>query len=164
MTDDPNVRLTSPARVLAGIAGMALLLAVGRPAAMQTTAKKAPAPAPAKAAPTGKKALTDTKSLAAGKAIFERPTSLCITCHRNDLGGVVGPNLTDGFWLHGCSVNELMKSVRGGYPVQGMLPYGGGPALSETEVHQVVSYILSKRGSAPPRPKPRDPARDKPCT
>src|SRR5438046_5212702 len=40
-------------------------------------------------------ALTDPPSLAAGKAIFEGPDNVCYSCHRPDLGGMIGPNLTD---------------------------------------------------------------------
>src|SRR5437868_4286573 len=39
--------------------------------------------------------LTDADSLAKGRAIFESTRSGCFTCHRPDLGGMVGPNLTD---------------------------------------------------------------------
>ena len=49
-------------------------------------------------------ALTDAASLAKGKAIFEGPENVCSSCHRPDLGGLVGPNLTDDYWLHGCSM------------------------------------------------------------
>jgi cytochrome c oxidase cbb3-type subunit 3 len=51
-------------------------------------------------------ALTDAASLDKGRAIFENAASLCSSCHRPDLGGLVGPNLTDTGWLHGCSVND----------------------------------------------------------
>jgi cytochrome c oxidase cbb3-type subunit III len=109
-------------------------------------------------------ALTDQASLATGKSIFESPTSLCSSCHRPDLGGLVGPNLTDDRWLHGCSAGEVMTSIRTGYPVRGMLPYGGGAALSEVQLRQVASFVLSRRGSRPLNPKPIEPARDKACS
>src|SRR5436190_1608278 len=35
--------------------------------------------------------------------------------------------------------------------------------LTDAEVQQVASYVLSKRGTAPPNPKPADPERDKTC-
>ena len=44
-----------------------------------------------------------------------------------------------------------------------MLPYGIGKPLTDEQVLQVASYVLSKRGSAPPNPKPIDPERDKAC-
>ena len=117
----------------------------------------APAPAAAVAA------LTDAESLEKGRTIFTSQTSLCQSCHRPDLGGLVGPDLTDERWLHGCAPGEVMHSIATGYPPRGMLPYGGGPRLSETELLQLASYVLSRRGSRPVNPKAPDPARDKTC-
>jgi cytochrome c oxidase cbb3-type subunit 3 len=108
--------------------------------------------------------LTDPESLAQGQAIFEGQASLCFSCHRADLGGLVGPNLTDGDWLHGCGMGDVVASIKTGYPLKGMLPYGVGKALSEEQVRQVASYVLSKRGSSPINPKPRDAEHDKPCS
>ena len=109
-------------------------------------------------------ALTDPASLAKGQAIFASQTSVCQTCHRPDLGGLVGPNLTDDLWLHGCAAGDVMRNIATGFPPRGMLPYGGGPKLSETELLQLASYVLSRRGSRPPNPKAPDPARDTPCS
>ena len=108
-------------------------------------------------------ALTDPADLQRGQAIFESDTHPCHACHRKDLGGLVGPDLTDGQWMHGCSAGAIVQSIRSGYPLRGMLPYGGGPALSDAELLQVASYILSKRGSAPAGAKPPDPSDDRPC-
>jgi hypothetical protein len=44
-----------------------------------------------------------------------------------------------------------------------MVPYGGGPPLTDPQLLQVASYILSKRGSKPANPKLPDPVRDKAC-
>jgi cytochrome c oxidase cbb3-type subunit 3 len=107
--------------------------------------------------------LTDAASLEKGRAIFESPASLCFSCHRPDLGGLVGPNLTDEPWLHGCSVEEVAASIRNGYPQRGMLPFGGGAPLDDAQLQQLASYVLSRRGSSPVNPKPADPERDKPC-
>src|SRR5690606_3917558 len=68
-------------------------------------------------------ALTDAASLEKGRAIFEGESNVCASCHRPDLGGLVGPDLTDDLWLHGCSVGEVMESIRTGYPTRGMLTY-----------------------------------------
>ncbi len=108
-------------------------------------------------------ALTDGQSLDRGRAIFEGPDNTCFACHRPDLGGLVGPNLTDQYWLHGCTAADLMRDVKGGFPQKGMLPFGTGKVLTDDQVLQVVSYVLSKRGSNPPNPKPIDPERDAVC-
>ncbi len=106
--------------------------------------------------------LEDAASLFAGKAIFEGP-QLCHTCHRKDLGGQVGPNLTDQYWLSGCDVAAIMASIEAGAPLKGMLPYGNGQPLSGEQMLQVTSYILSLQGSNPPNAKAPDPARAQVC-
>jgi cytochrome c oxidase cbb3-type subunit 3 len=108
-------------------------------------------------------ALTDQASLDKGRAIFEGPGNACFSCHREDLGGLVGPNLTDDRWLHACSIQDVVNSIKTGYPLKGMLPYGVGKPLPDDQVLQVASYVLSKRGSSPPSPKPPDAERDKTC-
>ena len=108
-------------------------------------------------------ALTDPASLEKGKAIYEG-ANLCHACHRADLGGMVGPNLTDDLWIHGCSPAELVKNIATGFPPLGMLPYGSGTKLSDEELLQVVSYILSRQGSNPEAPRAVDPAREKACS
>ena len=113
---------------------------------------------------TGKVALTDAQNLAAGQAIFEGQRNLCHTCHRKDLGGLVGPNLTDDLWRHGCSVDVMVQNVTTGFPPKGMLPFGSPQRLTDKELLQVVSYVISKHGSNPNNPKATDPEFDKPCT
>ena len=108
-------------------------------------------------------ALTDPASLAAGKAIFEGPDNVCYSCHRPDLGGMIGPNLTDDRWLHGCGIDHIVQSIKTGYPVKGMMPFGTGKALTDQQVLQVASYVLSKHGSNPPNPKPSEADRDVEC-
>jgi cytochrome c oxidase cbb3-type subunit 3 len=107
--------------------------------------------------------LKDPASLSAGKAIFEGPDNVCYSCHRGDLGGMIGPNLTDDDWLHGCSVNEVVASIKTGYPVKGMMPFGTGKPLTDQQVLQVASYVMSKHGTSPPNPKPIEPDRDVDC-
>lgn len=109
-------------------------------------------------------ALTDGPNLAAGEAIFMGDRNLCHTCHRKDLGGLVGPNLTDDNWMHGCSVEEMIADVISGFPPKGMLPFGSTQRLTDTELLQVVSFVISRRGSNPNNPKALDPERDKNCT
>jgi cytochrome c oxidase cbb3-type subunit 3 len=115
------------------------------------------------AAAAGLAALTDPGALAKGEEIFMGQRNLCHTCHRKDLGGLVGPNLTDDKWLHGCTASEMVQNVKTGFPAKGMLPFGSAQPLTDEEVLQVVSFILTKTGSNPGNPKPVDPERDKEC-
>lgn len=107
---------------------------------------------------------TDADTLGRGQAIFTGQSNACHACHREDLGGLVGPNLTDDFWLHGCSPAEIAKNITTGFPEKGMQPYGTASRLSDDQLTDVVSYIVSKRGSSPPNPKATEADRDKPCT
>jgi len=107
------------------------------------------------------KPLDDKHALEVGKTVFESTANACFTCHRNDLGGQVGPNLTDEFWIHGGSFKDIVTSITTGFPEKGMLPYGTGAKLSNEDLLEVASYIWSKRGSNPPDPKAVDTERDK---
>jgi cytochrome c oxidase cbb3-type subunit 3 len=107
--------------------------------------------------------LIDADSLAKGRAIFESSRNACFTCHRPDLGGLVGPNLTDDHWRHGCSLHDVMTDIRTGFPAMGMMPFGIGQPLTDDQLLQLASYVLSKRGTSPPNPKPLEADRDKPC-
>lgn len=108
--------------------------------------------------------LTDSESLEKGKDIFNGPENVCATCHREDLGGMVGPDLTDDYWLHGCSIEEVAASIVSGFPDKGMVPYGSGIKLGDLQLMQVASYIVSMRGSKPVNPKPAEEGRDVLCS
>jgi len=75
----------------------------------------------------------------------------------------VGPNLTDEYWLHGCSPEEIANSIKQGYPSKGMMPYGGGGEMSNEEVEKVVGYIVSLRGTEPANAKAPNESRAKKC-
>ena len=104
--------------------------------------------------------LTDAASLKDGNKHFH---AVCFACHGAQAQGMVGPNLTDEYWLHGCKINQIMKNITTGFPDKGMPPFGGGPTLSEKQLQDVASYIISLQGSNPPNPKPVDMSRAKKC-
>lgn len=129
----------------------------------EVSAAEARAPRPPAAAAPAVVAKNDADSLSEGKALFEAQAHMCVTCHRADLGGLVGPNLTDDFWIHGCTTAAVAQNIKVGFTSQGMLPYGGGPALTDDELAELAGYILSKRGSNPANAKAKDPTRDVEC-
>ncbi len=100
--------------------------------------------------------LEDEANMQAGREIFNSTKGLCYTCHREDGGGQVGPNLTDAYWLHGCDMESIVANIITGFPERGMVPYGSGQKLTDKELLQVSSYILSMQGSNPADPKPAD--------
>jgi len=79
-------------------------------------------------------------------------TTYCAPCHRPDGGGIVGPNLTDDFWIHGSNYVDNVKTIINGVPEKGMLTWRG--VLKPNEITSVASYIYTLRGTKPPNPKP----------
>lgn len=106
--------------------------------------------------------LTDAASLAAGKQMFEGEQA-CASCHKADGGGLVGPNLTDNLWIHGCSFDDVVKSIQTGFADKGMPAYGNGTKISDEKVAQLASYVMSLKGTNPPDAKAADAAREVPC-
>ena len=87
-------------------------------------------------------------NLAAGKNIFE---TICSACHGKAGQGVVGPNLTDDYWLHGGSINDIFKTIKYGYPEKGMKSWKDD--YSPTQIADLASYILTLHGTNPPGAK-----------
>ena len=95
-------------------------------------------------------ALTDTKSLAEGKVLFE--TKTCVVCHLNDGGGSIGPNMTDDNWILGGGFKNIYNTIsKGGRPGKGMIAWE--TVLSAKERQLLTSYILSLKGTTPAVPK-----------
>ena len=91
----------------------------------------------------------DPAVLAQGQATF---IQLCAPCHRPDGGGLVGPNLTDNYWIHGSNYVDNVKTILNGVPEKGMLTWRG--VLKPSAIQAVASYIYPLRGTKPPNPKP----------
>jgi cytochrome c oxidase cbb3-type subunit 3 len=83
-----------------------------------------------------------------GKEVF---ISNCASCHRNDGGGSVGPNLTDEYWLHGGSVRNIYATIKNGVPEKGMISWA--PILKPEEIRDAAFYIMSIQGTNPPGSK-----------
>ena len=83
-----------------------------------------------------------------GKQIF---VSTCSTCHGKFGEGGVGANLTDDYWIHGGSINDIFKTVKYGWPDKGMKSWKED--LSPMQIAQVSSYVKTLRGTNPPNPK-----------
>ncbi|WP_207432021.1 c-type cytochrome [Sabulibacter ruber] len=97
---------------------------------------------------TNFKPLTEAPKLEAGKAAFVQN---CAACHGAEGQGVVGPNLTDEFWLHGGDVNDIYKTIKYGVTSKGMVAWQ--KKLSDDQILEVSSYILSIQGSKPANAK-----------
>jgi cytochrome c oxidase cbb3-type subunit III len=95
--------------------------------------------------------LSDQEVLARGLQTY---TTLCAPCHRDDGGGLVGPNLTDDYWIHGGEFSQNLRVIWDGVPDKGMVSWKG--ILQPADIHAVASYIYTLRGTTPPNPKPRE--------
>jgi cytochrome c oxidase cbb3-type subunit 3 len=93
--------------------------------------------------------LTAAVDIEAGKAIFTNPAN-CTPCHRADAGGVVGPNLTDDYWLYGGSIQDVFKTIKYGTN-KGMRAWKDD--LSAKQIAQVASFVKSLHGTNPVNPK-----------
>jgi cytochrome c oxidase cbb3-type subunit 3 len=91
----------------------------------------------------------DPAVLAQGKETF---LTLCAPCHRPDAGGLVGPNLTDDYWIHGSNFVDNLKIIWDGVPSKGMVTWKG--TLKPATIYAAGSYVYSLRGTKPPNPKP----------
>lgn len=86
--------------------------------------------------------------LAAGKAIFVQN---CVACHGQNGEGIVGPNLTDEYWLHGGKINNVFRTIKYGVPDKGMISWE--KQLSPKQISDVANFIESLKGTNPPNPK-----------
>jgi cytochrome c oxidase cbb3-type subunit 3 len=93
-------------------------------------------------------AVKDPATVAAGKALF---LEKCSPCHRPDAGGLIGPNLTDEYWIHGGKPEQIWKTVNGGVLEKGMPAWG--QQLPPEQILRAVSYVITLRGSHPVNPK-----------
>lgn len=93
--------------------------------------------------------LEDEASLASGQETW---TKICSVCHLMDGGGLVGPNMTDNYWIHGNTIEEQFNIVTNGVIEKGMIPYKD--QLSEQKRLEVISFInLKIVGTTPATPK-----------
>lgn len=93
------------------------------------------------------KYLDGEADIAAGKALF---TQNCIACHGDNASGLVGgnpgtgPNLTDDYWLHKGSINDIFYTIKYGWPDKGMKSWKED--FSPMKIAQLASYIKSMHG------------------
>jgi cytochrome c oxidase cbb3-type subunit 3 len=97
--------------------------------------------------------LEDQERIEEGREIYMSNGNLCYTCHGANGEGIVGPNITDDLWIHGCSAKEIASSIIEGYPDRGMIAYGSGARLSDEQVQSLISYIASIQGTEPANAK-----------
>ena len=84
----------------------------------------------------------DAAVLDSGRQTYAK---FCAPCHRADGGGLVGPNLTDDYWIHGSNYTDTVKIIWDGVPAKGMITWK--TVLKPDEIQSVASYIYTLRGA-----------------
>jgi len=84
----------------------------------------------------------DGGTIGSGRDIY---TKFCAPCHRVDGGGLVGPNLTDDYWIHGSNYVDTVKVIWNGVPAKGMITWK--TILKPDQIQSVASYIYTLRGA-----------------
>jgi cytochrome c oxidase cbb3-type subunit 3 len=92
--------------------------------------------------------VNDPAAVASGKAIFAKN---CVPCHGVDGGGIIGPNLTDDYWIHGGRIEQIHATIFSGVLVKGMPTWG--KLLKPVDVQRVTAYVWTLHGTTPAKPK-----------
>lgn len=88
--------------------------------------------------------------VAHGAEVF---SSRCIGCHAADGRGLIGPNLTDLFQIHGATRMDLYGTIVGGAPGTAMIAWG--EVMKPAEIVAVATYVSSLRGKNLPGKEPQ---------
>lgn len=91
---------------------------------------------------------SDPAQVAAGATAY---ATYCAACHGDQGQGLIGPNLTDAYWIHGGSDVDLYNVVTRGVVERGMAPWEA--VLTPEQRAQVVAFIRSLQGTNPPGAK-----------
>src|SRR5690606_6343141 len=83
-----------------------------------------------------------------GKTVY---ATNCASFHAPDGGGLIGPNITDNYWIHGGKPADIYHVVAGGVLDKGMPPWE--KTLKPEQLRAVVAYVVSLKGTSPANPK-----------
>ncbi|MBI2529079.1 MAG: c-type cytochrome [Candidatus Rokubacteria bacterium] len=92
------------------------------------------------------------KNLPAMAKARETFVQRCAACHGDRGQGIIGPNLTDDYWLHGGKLTDIYRTIREGVPDKGMVPWKG--QLQPAELSSMAAFVGTLHGSNPPNAKP----------
>ncbi len=92
--------------------------------------------------------MSDAAGLEEGKTLFSKN---CAACHLADGGGLVGPNLTDDYWIHGGSLQDVFKSIKYGWQDKGMKSWKDD--FSPKQIAELASFVRTLHGTKPASPK-----------
>jgi cytochrome c oxidase cbb3-type subunit 3 len=97
------------------------------------------------------KLTADSALMAEAKALFGQR---CTPCHGDRAQGVIGPNLTDSYWLHGDgSLMGIHHTVSEGEPEKGMPSWK--MQLTPAQVRELAAFVGTLRGTNVPGKAPQ---------
>ena len=117
-------------------------------AAAERQAKLAPLPSGA-SEESLRSLARDARVIASAREIF---ATRCMPCHGPEGQGVIGPNLTDDYWIHGRTLVEIRRTISEGVPDKGMVPWKD--QLKPDEISALAAYVSTLSGTNPPNPRP----------
>ncbi len=91
----------------------------------------------------------DPERVAEGQALFGQ---FCVACHLPQGQGIVGPNLTDSYWIHGATPSAIHTVIDKGILSKGMVAWG--PQLGPQKLESLVAFVLSIKGTNVPGKAP----------
>ncbi len=94
--------------------------------------------------------VSDPQAVERGEAVFKQN---CLSCHGDKGQGVVGPNLTDAYWIHGEKPMDIYKTVGAGVLDKGMPAWK--PLLGINKVRDATVYVLTQRNKNLPGKAPQ---------
>lgn len=94
--------------------------------------------------------MQDPLAVDQGKTQF---TQQCAACHGQKGEGLIGPNLTDEFWLHGGKPMDIHKTVAEGVVAKGMPAWER--TLGAERVRSIVAYVLTLKNTRVPGKAPQ---------
>ncbi len=80
-----------------------------------------------------------------GAAVFKQN---CVACHGERGQGLIGPNLTDAYWLHGSKAKQIHQVITAGILDKGMPSWR--PVLGASKVQDATAFVLSLKGKDVP--------------
>ncbi len=92
----------------------------------------------------------DPKTVEHGKQIFK---TRCASCHTEDGHGLIGPNLTDDFQIHGSTRMDIYNTVSNGAPGTAMLAWG--EQMPATDVLAASAFVITLRHTNIPGKEPQ---------
>ena len=118
-------------------------------AAAERQARLAPPPAAGLTEESLRALAQNAGAIASAREVF---ATRCMPCHGPEGQGVIGPNLTDDYWIHGRTLVDIRRVISEGVVDKGMVPWKD--QLKPDEISALTAYVSTLAGTRPPNPRP----------